>query len=170
MLCRHLPENAIVTDESVTTGRSFFKDTHGAAPHDWLSLTGGAIGEGLPLAVGAAVACPDRKVVALQADGSGMYSLQAIWTIARERLDVTICIWANRAYAILKGELAAVGADGTGRNARNMLSLSDPPLDWVKLAQGMGVDGERVASVARFGEVFSAVTRRKGPFLIELDL
>src|SRR5579859_4459360 len=146
ILCRHLPENAIVTDESVTTGRSFFKDTHGAAPHDWLSLTGGAIGEGLPLAVGAAVACPDRKVVALQADGSGMYSLQAIWTIARERLDVTICIWANRAYAILKGELAAVGADGTGRNARNMLSLSDPPLDWVKLARGMGVDGERVTS------------------------
>jgi acetolactate synthase I/II/III large subunit len=170
ILCRHLPENAIVTDESVTTGRSFFKDTHGAAPHDWLSLTGGAIGEGLPLAVGAAVACPDRKVVALQADGSGMYSLQAIWTIARERLDVTICIWANRAYAILKGELAAVGADGTGRNARNILSLSDPPLDWVNLARGMGVDGERVTSAARFGEVFSAVTSRKGPFLIELDL
>ena len=170
ILCRHLPEQAIVTDESVTTGRSFFKDTHGAAPHDWLSLTGGAIGEGLPLAVGAAVACPDRKVVALQADGSGMYSLQAIWTIARERLDVTICIWANRAYAILKGEMAGVGADGAGAKAQSMFSLSEPPLDWVKLAGGMGVDGVRVTSAEEFAEVFSAAVSRKGPFLIELDL
>lgn len=170
ILCRHLPDNAIVTDESVTTGRNFFKDTHSAAPHDWLSLTGGAIGEGLPLAVGAAVACPDRKVVALQADGSGMYSLQAIWTIAREKLDVTICIWANRAYAILKGELASVGANGTGRNARSVLSLSDPPLDWVKLAGGMGVEGVRVTSAEGFADAFSTAVNRKGPFLIELDL
>lgn len=170
VLCHYLPENAIVTDESVTTGRSFFKDTHGAAPHDWLSLTGGAIGEGLPLAVGAAIACPDRKVVALQADGSGMYSLQAIWTIARERLDVTICIWANRAYAILRGEMAGVGADGAGAKAQSMFSLSEPPLDWVKLASGMGVDGVRVTSAERFAEVFSAAVNRKGPFLIELDL
>ena len=170
VLCRHLPENAIVTDESVTTGRAFFKDTHGAAPHDWLSLTGGAIGEGLPLAVGAAIACPDRKVVALQADGSGMYSLQAIWTIAREKLDVTICIWANRAYAILKGELASVGVNGMGKNAHSVLSLSDPPLDWVRLAEGMGVEGVRVTSAERFAEIFSAAVNRKGPFLIELDL
>ena len=170
ILCRHLPEQAIVTDESVTTGRSFFKDTHGAAPHDWLSLTGGAIGEGLPLAVGAAVACPDRKVVALQADGSGMYSLQAIWTIARERLDVTICIWANRAYAILKGEMAGVGADGAGAKAQSMFSLSEPPLDWVKLAGGMGVDGVRVTSAEEFADMFSVAVNRRGPFLIELDL
>ena len=170
VLCNHLPEHAIVTDESVTTGRSFFKDTHGAAPHDWLSLTGGAIGEGLPLAVGAAVACPDRKVVSLQADGSGMYSLQAIWTIARERLDVTICIWANRAYAVLKGEFAGVGADGAGEKAHSLLSLSNPPLDWVKLAEGMGVEGARVTSAEEFADVFSAAVSRKGPFLIEVDL
>ncbi len=170
VLCNHLPEHAIVTDESVTTGRNFFKDTHGAAPHDWLSLTGGAIGEGLPLAVGAAIACPDRKVVALQADGSGMYSLQAIWTIAREQLDVTICIWANRAYAILKGELAGVGAGIGGRKAHSMLSLSDPPLDWVKLAEGMGVEGARVTSAQEFADIFAAAVRRKGPFLIELAL
>ena len=170
VLCNLLPDHAIVTDESVTTGRSFFKDTHGAAPHDWLSLTGGAIGEGLPLAVGAAIACPDRKVVALQADGSGMYSLQAIWTIARERLDVTICIWANRAYAILKGELVGVGVENAGKKAQSMLSLSDPPLDWVKLAAGMGVEGARVTSAEAFAEVFGAAVRRKGPFLIELDL
>ena len=170
VLCNLLPDQAIVTDESVTTGRCFFKDTHGAAPHDWLSLTGGAIGEGLPLAVGAAIACPDRKVVALQADGSGMYSLQAIWTIARERLDVTICIWANRAYAILKGELVGVGAGTGGRKAHSMLSLSDPPLDWVKLAAGMGVEGARVTSAEAFAEIFAAAVRRKGPFLIEIDL
>jgi acetolactate synthase-1/2/3 large subunit len=170
VLCNHLPEHAIVTDESVTTGRNFFKDTHGAAPHDWLSLTGGAIGEGLPLAVGAAIACPDRKVVALQADGSGMYSLQAIWTIAREQLDVTICIWANRSYAILKGEFAGVGADGAGKKAHSMLSLSNPPLDWVKLAEGMGVEGVRVTSAEEFADVFSTAVSQKGPFLIELDL
>jgi acetolactate synthase-1/2/3 large subunit len=163
-----LPENAIVTDESVTTGRNFFKDTHGAAPHDWLSLTGGAIGEGLPLAVGAAVACPDRKVVALQADGSGMYSLQALWTMARERLDVTVCIWANRSYAILKGELANVGAENPGRKAHDMLSLGDPNLDWVKLAGGMGVEATRVETAEAFADVFASATKRKGPFLIEV--
>ncbi len=133
-------------------------------------MTGGSIGEGLPLAVGAAIACPDRKVVSLQADGAGMYSLQAIWTIARERLDVTICIWANRAYAILKGELAGVGVENAGERAQSMLSLSDPPLDWVKLAAGMGVEGARVTSAEAFAEVFGAAVRRKGPFLIELDL
>lgn len=165
-----LPENAIVADESVTTGRNFFKDTHGAAPHDWLSLTGGAIGEGLPLAVGAAVACPDRKVVALQADGSGMYSLQALWTMARERLDVTVCIWANRAYAILKGELANVGAENPGRKAHDMLSLGDPDLDWVKLANGMGVEATRVETAEDFADVFASASRRKGPFLIEVAI
>jgi acetolactate synthase-1/2/3 large subunit len=170
ILCNLLPDNAIVADESITTGRGFFKDTHGAAPHDWLSLTGGAIGEGLPLAVGAATACPDRKVVALQADGAGMFSLQAIWTIAREKLDVTICIWANRSYAILKGELAGVGAEGTGRKAQSVLSLADPPLDWVKLAAGMGVEGARVTSAEAFAEAFGTAVRRKGPFLIEVDL
>jgi acetolactate synthase-1/2/3 large subunit len=170
ILCNLLPEQAIVADESITTGRGFFKDTHGAAPHDWLSLTGGSIGEGLPLAVGAAIACPDRKVVSLQADGAGMYSLQAIWTIARERLDVTICIWANRAYAILKGELVGVGVENAGKRAQSVLSLSDPPLDWMKLAAGMGVEGARVTSAEAFAEVFGTAVRRKGPFLIELDL
>ena len=170
LLCKLLPDQAIVTDESVSTGRGFLKDTHGAAPHDWLSLTGGAIGEGLPLAVGAAIACPDRKVVALQADGSAMYSLQALWTIAREKLDVTICIWANRAYAILKGELAGVGVEGTGRIAQSMLSLDDPSLGWVELAKGMGIEGVRANSVAEFSANFSASLRQRGPFLIEVLL
>ena len=158
----------MVTDESVTTGRGFFPLTHGAAPHDWLQLTGGSIGEGLPLAVGAAVASPGRRVVALQADGSGMYSLQALWTMARERLDVTVCIWANSAYAILKGELANVGAKNPGRKAHDMLSLADPTLNWVKLAAGMGVEGTRVETAEAFADVFASANRRKGPFLIEV--
>jgi acetolactate synthase I/II/III large subunit len=163
-----MPENAIVIDESVTTGRGFFPHSYGAAPHDWLQLTGGAIGEGLPLAVGAAVACPDRKVVSLQADGSGMYSLQALWTMARERLDVVVCIWANRAYAILKNELANVGAENPGRKAHDMLSLGNPDLDWVALAKGMGVEGKRVETAEAFADVFASASRRKGPFLIEV--
>ncbi|HKD27112.1 MAG TPA: thiamine pyrophosphate-dependent enzyme, partial [Xanthobacteraceae bacterium] len=111
-----LPENAIVTDEALTTGRSFFAPTKGAAPHDWLSNMGGSIGLGPPLATGAAVACPDRKVVGLQADGSAMYTVQALWTQAREGLDVTTVLFSNRAYQILKGELANVGAGNPGRN------------------------------------------------------
>ncbi|MEI8145648.1 MAG: acetolactate synthase large subunit [Alphaproteobacteria bacterium] len=168
VIAAHLPEGAVVTDESVTTGRGFFPLTHGAAPHDWLQLTGGSIGEGLPLAVGAAVASPGRRVVALQADGSGMYSLQALWTMARERLDVTVCIWANSAYAILKGELANVGAKNPGRKAHDMLSLADPTLNWVKLAAGMGVEGTRVETAEAFADVFASANRRKGPFLIEV--
>jgi len=99
-----------------------------------------------------------------------MYSLQAIWTVAREQLDVTMCIWANRSYAILKGEFAGVGAEGAGKKAHSMLSLSNPPLDWVKLAKGMGVEGVRVTSAEEFADVFSVAVSRKGPFLIELDL
>ncbi len=163
-----LPDNCIVTDESVTTGRNFFKDTHGAPQHDWLSLTGGAIGDGLPLAVGAAVACPDRKVIALQADGSGMYSVQALWTMARERLDVVVCVWANSAYAILKGELANVGAQNPGRKAHDMLSLADPDIDWVQLAGGLGIEARKVETAEAFADVFAAAVSRKGPFLIQV--
>lgn len=168
VLAYALPDHAIVTDESVTTGRSFFKATHGAAPHDWLQLTGGSIGEGLPLAVGAAVACPDRKVVALQADGSGMYSLQALWTMARERLDVVVCVWANGTYEILKGELLNVGAKNPGRKAHDMLSLGDPALSWVTMARGMGVDGVRVDTAEGFADALKDACARKGPFLIEV--
>src|SRR5580700_4902348 len=117
-----LPENAIVADEAVTTGRGFFAPTKAAAPHDWLSNMGGSIGLGPPLATGAAVACPDRKVVCLEGDGSGMYTLQALWTQAREGLDVTTLVFSNRTYQILKGELANVGAGNPGRKALDMLS------------------------------------------------
>jgi acetolactate synthase-1/2/3 large subunit len=138
-----LPENAIVVDEAVTTGRGFFAPTRLAPPHDWLSNMGGSIGMGMPVATGAAVACPDRKVVCLEGDGSGMYTLQALWTQAREGLDVTTLLFSNRSYAILKGELANVGAGNPGRKALDMLDLGHPDLDWVGLARSMGVPGAK---------------------------
>jgi acetolactate synthase I/II/III large subunit len=165
-----LPEGAIICDESVTTGRGFFPMTCGAAPHDWLQLMGGAIGEGLPLATGAAVACPDRKVISLEADGSGMYTLQSLWTQAREGLSVMTLIWANRVYAILRHELASLGADNPGRKALDMLSLGNPNLDWVSLAKGMGVEGRRVETVDELVAAFRAGVAATGPFLIEVVL
>ncbi|ESJ09151.1 hypothetical protein B551_0216045, partial [Cupriavidus sp. HPC(L)] len=145
----------------------FYPGTVHAAPHDWLQLTGGAIGAGLPLAVGAAVAVPDRRVVALQADGSGMYTVQSLWTMAREQLDVTVVVLANRKYAILLGELAGVGAN-PGKTALDMLDIGNPDLDWVKLAAGMGVEGARAVDMESFADLFAMANKRKGPFLIEL--
>jgi len=162
-----LPEQAVVVEESVSFGRAFYPGTVHAAPHDWLQLTGGAIGAGLPLATGAAIAAPDRRVVALQADGSGMYTLQSLWTMAREQLDVTVVLLANRKYAILLGELAGVGAN-PGKTAMDMLDLGNPDLDWVKMANGMGVEAARAESMEAFNDLFAMANQRKGPFLIEL--
>ncbi len=162
-----MPEHAIVVDESVSSGRNFFKPTYGARPHDFLQLTGGAIGIGIPLATGAAVACPERKVVTLQADGSGMYTVQALWTQARERLDVVTIVFANSRYAILHNELKNVGAGEPGRNARRMLDLDDPALDWVHLAQGMGVEAARADSAEAFVDLLKRAFASRGPFLIE---
>ncbi|GAC1477930.1 MAG: hypothetical protein NVS2B11_01050 [Acetobacteraceae bacterium] len=164
-----LPEQAIVIDESVSFGRGIFPATHAAAPHDWLQLTGGAIGGGVPLATGAALGAPGRRVVALQADGSAMYTLQGLWTQARERLDVTTVILSNRQYAILLGEYQGVGAN-PGRTAMDMLDLTNPSLDWVKLAGGMGVEAARVATMERFADVFEQANAGSGPFLIELEI
>lgn len=161
------PENAIICDESVSSGRESFKSTFGAAPHDFLQITGGAIGIGIPLATGAAVACPDRKVILLQADGSGMYTPQALWTQAREELDVVTIIFANRSYAILHNELKMVGAGEPGRNARRMLDLVDPAFDWVHMAQAAGVEAARASDLNTFIDVLRAAISRKGPFLIE---
>jgi acetolactate synthase-1/2/3 large subunit len=165
-----LPDDAIVCDESVTTGRSFFSETHSAPPHDWLQLTGGSIGLGIPLAVGAAIACPGRQVVALQADGSALYTVQGLWTQARENLKVLTCIWSNRSYAILRNELTAVGVQQPGQSAIDMLSLDRPAIDWVRLAQGLGVDARRVETVEDFSRIFQAGLAADGPFLIEVVL
>ncbi len=170
MLGALLPENAIVCDESVTTGRGFFPLTRASPPHDWLQLTGGAIGLGMPLATGAAVACPERKVINLEADGSGMYTVQALWTQAREGLDVTTLIWSNRSYAILRNELANVGARNPGRKALDMLSLGNPDLDWVKIAKGMGVEARRAETVDELVAAFRAALAIRGPSLVEVVL
>jgi acetolactate synthase I/II/III large subunit len=162
-----LPEQAIVADESVSTGRGFFAATRGAAPHTWLQVTGGSIGLGLPMATGAALACPGRKVLSLEADGSAMYTLQALWTQAREGLDVTTLILANQSYAILKGEMANVGARNPGRRALDMLSLDRPALDWVDLARGMGVEGERVEDAQTLTAALDRGLATPGPYLVE---
>ena len=162
-----LPEQAIVCDESVSSGREFFAMSWFAAPHDYLQITGGAIGCGLPLATGAALAAPGRRVVTLQADGSAMYTLQALWTQAHEQLDVLTIIYSNRRYAILHGEYLAVGAGAPGVNARRMFDFDQPALDWVKLAQGHGVEAARADTTEAFNDLLESALKRRGPFLIE---
>jgi len=163
-----IPENAIVTDEGVTTGRNFGVWTRHAAPHDWLGIMGGSIGWGLPAAVGAALAAPDRKVFALEGDGSGMYTLQALWTMARENLDVTVLIFANRAYRILQGEFNNVGAGSPGHRARDMLTLDRPDPDWVALARGYGVDASRATTLEELARELKRGFSTSGPYLVEL--
>ncbi|WP_331314398.1 acetolactate synthase large subunit [Methylobacterium mesophilicum] len=165
-----IPEGAVICDESITTGRNFFALTRDAAPHTWLQLSGGSIGLGIPMATGAAVACPDRKVINLQADGSGLYTVQALWTQAREHLDVVTLVWSNRSYAILRAELTNVGALNPGPKALGMLSLDDPAVDWVSLARGFGVAGRRVETLPDFIEAFQHGLANKGPHLIEVAL
>jgi acetolactate synthase-1/2/3 large subunit len=163
-----LPEHAIVVDESIVVGRALFPETIDAVRHDWLQTTGGAIGDGMPLALGAAVACPDRRVVNFQADGSAMYTVQALWTQARERLDVTTVILANRSYAVLHQELSRAGV-APSRGTRALLDLDDPTIDWVAIAKGMGVEAAVADSMERFNELFERANRGSGPFLIELQ-
>jgi acetolactate synthase-1/2/3 large subunit len=166
-LTRSMPTDAIVVDEAATCGLGIFPVTEQAPPHDWLTLTGGAIGIGLPLALGAAVACPARKVIALQADGSAMYTVQALWSIAREHADVTVVIMNNRSYAILNIELARVGAGEPNAKTLSMLDLSRPDLDFVALATGMGIPATRANSAEEFDAQFAEAMARPGPQLIE---
>jgi acetolactate synthase-1/2/3 large subunit len=165
-----LPERAIVVDEALTSGMHLPAATAGAPRHDWLSLTGGAIGQGLPAATGAAVACPDRPVVSLQADGSAMYTIQALWTQAREQLDVTTVICDNGAYAILAGELENVGARSGGERAGRLLDLGSPGLDFVALATGLGVPATRATTAEELAEQFAAALAEPGPHLIDAVL
>ncbi len=162
-----LPEGAILALEAITYGRGLGPFTRAAAPHDQMSVAGGAIGGGMPLAVGAAVGAPGRRVINLQADGSAMYTVQSLWTQGRERLDVTTVILSNRKYQILLGELANVGAN-PGRTALEMMDLGHPDLNWAKMAEGMGVEGARADTADTFADLFASSLKRKGPFLIEL--
>jgi acetolactate synthase-1/2/3 large subunit len=165
-----LPEYAIVVDESMTSGRGLMAATKGAPPHDWLGHTGGSIGIALPLAAGAAIACPDRTVLCLTADGSGMYTLQALWTMAREGLNVTTVVFANRSYAVLKREFSYLGVGEPGPRASEMFEIGRPDLDWVHLAKGMGVPGTRVTSLSEFAKALRAGFASQGPTLIEVPL
>jgi acetolactate synthase-1/2/3 large subunit len=164
-----LPEGAIVSDEANTAGLFVAGATAGAPPHTWLTLTGGAIGQGLPLATGAAVACPDRKVLSIEADGSAMYTLQALWTQAREGLDVTTVVFDNRSYAILNLELSRVGARTDG-HAAELFDLSRPPLDFAALARGMGVPAERAETADEFTRALERALAAPGPALVHAIL
>lgn len=165
-----MPENAIIAEEAISSGATLIPATATAAPHDWLFTTGGAIGQGLPNAVGAALACPDRKVISLQADGSGMYTLQALWTQARESLDVTTIVFANRKYRILDIEYRRVGAGTPGPKARAMLDIDNPEIDWVKLAAGMGVKACRVTTLDQLNRQLATYISEPGPNLVEVVL
>lgn len=163
-----IPENAIVVDESVTTGRAFFPATAGLPPHSWINNLGGSIGYGMPVAIGCAVACPDRKVLALCGDGSAMYTVQALWTMAREGLDITVLIFSNRSYQILRGELTNVGVQNPGPKAIDMLSLDRPAIGWVGLARSMGVEAYRVEEADALTKAIEAGLAVDGPVLIEV--
>lgn len=166
-LCELMPEDAIVSDEAATAGLALFPMTAGARRHDWMTTTGGAIGQGLPLAIGAAIACPDRKTICLQADGSAMYTVQALWTMAREKLDVTTVIINNGSYAILNIELARVGAGNPGPKALSLLDLTQPALQWTAIAEGMGVPATRAETAEEFRAALKEALAQKGPRLIE---
>jgi acetolactate synthase-1/2/3 large subunit len=167
IIAAHLPEGALISEEMVSSGGPVLARLHCAAPHEWMPVTGGSIGQGLPVAVGAAVACPDRKVVALEADGSAMYTLQSLWTMAREKLDVLIVIFANRRYRILDIEMRRTGANGFGPTAGNMIDIGRPDLDWVHLARGLGVPATKATSSTEFSTQFREGVQETGPRLIE---
>jgi acetolactate synthase-1/2/3 large subunit len=167
VLARLLPDQAILSDEMVSCGEAVHRHLGSGPSFDLLPVTGGSIGQGLPVAVGAAVACPDRKVIALEADGSSMYTLQSLWTMAREGLDVTVVILANGRYRILDVEMDRTGAGAIGARANDMLDLRRPDLDWVKLSEGMGVESTRATTADEFIEQWTAAVNQRGPRLIE---
>jgi acetolactate synthase I/II/III large subunit len=165
-----LPENAIVADEAMTSGRGMMAASRGAAPHDWLANTGGSIGIALPLAVGAAVAAPDRRVLCLTADGSSMYTLQALWTMAREGLNVTSVVFANRAYAVLQWEYSGLGVGTPSPRAADLFAIGRPDIDWVAMGKSMGVPSSRATTLDMFGDLLRKSFATEGPSLIEISL
>ncbi len=163
-----MPAESIVSDESITSGRAAMSMTHGAPRHDWLNITGGSIGQGLPVALGAAIACPDRQVFAMESDGSAMYTLQALWTMAREQCDVVIVMFNNGVYKILQGELERLCPDAQGPGSASMLDLSGPDLDWVKLSEGLGVEASLARDCAELCDHMQSAIQGKGPRFIEV--
>ncbi len=170
LLANRLPDNAIVVDESITSGAHLYPMCAAAGAHDWLTNRGGSIGFSLPVAVGCAVACPDRKVITLTGDGSAFYTLQALWTMARSSLDILVIIMANRSYRILNNEMSNIGAGAPDADSAPMISLTDPEPDWVSLARGHGVEAKRVETTDEFASAFDAFASLRGPRLIEAVL
>jgi acetolactate synthase-1/2/3 large subunit len=173
-VCRALaslqPENAIIVDESLTSGFSYYALAASVKPHTLLYLTGGAIGQGIPSATGAAIACPERPVINFQADGSALYTLQALWTQARENLNVTTLICSNRSYNIIRVELKRAGFTAVGPAAARLTDLSNPDINWVQLSKGFGVPATSVATVEELSDAFSMAMAESGPHLIEMIL
>ncbi len=165
-LAHYLPDGALISDDGVTSGLPIYQAMAEAARHEWLGHTGGAIGQGMPVAVGAAIARPDVKTVCLAGDGAGMYTVQALWTMARENLDVLTIVFVNNAYRILKIELARTGAGNPGPAANSMLSLGSPEIDWVKLSEGLGVGAEAVSTCGQFNDALARAMATRGPRLI----
>ncbi len=165
-LARHMPENALVSDDGVSNGLLSYLPTQKAQPHDWMMLTGGAIGQGMPLALGAAIAAPDRKVICLSGDGAGMYTNQALWSMAREGADVTTIVFVNHSYRILNIELYRTGAGNPGPTAQNMLSIGGPDIDWVQLSTSMGVPAVEATTAEAFDAALAEAIAAPGPRLI----
>ena len=165
-LARHMPENALVSDDGVSNGLMSYLPTQNARPHDWMMLTGGAIGLGMPLALGAAIGAPDRKVVCLSGDGAGMYTNQALWSMAREGADVTTIVFVNHSYRILNIELYRTGAGNPGPTAKDMLSIGGPDIDWVKLSESMGVPAVEATTAEAFDAALAEAIAAPGPRLI----
>jgi len=166
-----LPENAIIVMECPTTEPAIYQYTEGARAHDYLQAsTGGAIGSGLPVALGAAVACPDRKTVLFEGDGSGMYTNQALWSMAREKANVIVVILKNDNYAILEIELARVRDGDSNDKMQSMMNLNNPTIDWVKIAEGQGVPASLATTAEEFHKQFEAALRTEGPRLIEAQI
>jgi acetolactate synthase-1/2/3 large subunit len=169
-IARHMPEGAISCDDAVTSGAGVVASTLTARPHTVLALTGGAIGDGMPTAIGAAVAAPDAKVLSLNGDGAAMYTVQSLWTMARENLDITVVIFANHTYRILNVEMERTGGGAAGPQARKLLDLGDPDVRWVEIARGMGVEAVSCDTGEAFDAAFAAAMSRRGPMLIEAKI
>ncbi|MEM1148100.1 MAG: thiamine pyrophosphate-dependent enzyme, partial [Pseudomonadota bacterium] len=165
-IARHMPAGSLVSDDGVSNGLMCYLPTMNAQPHDWMMLTGGAIGQGLPLALGAAIAAPDRKVICLSGDGAGMYTNQALWSMAREGADVTTIVFVNHSYRILNIELHRTGAGNPGPTAVNMLSIGGPDIDWVQLSESLGVPAVEAATAEAFDTALAEAIAAPGPRLI----
>ena len=167
VIANEMPENSIISDEGITCAADLFEQTKAAPKHDWLSITGGSIGQGLPVSFGASIACPSRKVIAFQADGSAMYTVQTLWSIARENADVTIVILNNKSYAILNIELERLKVGVPNSKTLSMLDLSNPEVDWVSISHGMGIEASRATTVTEFEDQFKSAMASSRPRLIE---